>query len=137
MATLRHTSYIIACVATSLDQHAKNLIHCVAGVKRNKCVTSHKFRTCRRPFHDTCEINDQSEKTAFEHSNAYCIKLYKVYKKKATLNIQEYSLCFTVEKTLSHWDLRTIVIVFYRHNYLNKVGCVNQMYIEVYNSEYS
>ena len=41
-------------------------------------------------------------------------------------NIHEYSLCFAVEKNLA-MDLKTVVISFYRHNYLNKVGCVNQL----------
>ena len=44
----------------------------------------------------------------------------------ATLNIH-YSRCFTVEKTFSRWDLRRVVILLYRHNYLNKVGCVDQL----------
>ena len=56
--------------------------------------------------------------------------MYRVQKKKATLNIHEYSLCFIVEKNFSHWDLRTIVTIFNRHNYLNKVGCVNQQWIK-------
>ena len=29
---------------------------------------------------------------------------YRVYQKKAALNIHEYLLCFTVEKTFSPWD---------------------------------
>ena len=56
-----------------------------------------------------------------------------MYKKRASLNIHEYSLCFTVEKTFGPWGLRKIVIVFYRHNYLNKVGCVNQLEFEIAN----
>ena len=52
---------------------------------------------------------------------AVCIK------KKATLNIHKYSPCLTVEKTFGPWHLRRIDIVFYRHDYLNKVGCINQL----------
>ena len=33
------------------------------------------------------------------------------FKKKATLNVHEYLLCFTIEKTFGDWDLGTIVIV--------------------------
>ena len=51
----------------------------------------------------------------------FLLTLYWVYKKKTTFNIHEYSLCFTEEKTFGPWDLRRIVIVFYWHNYLNKV----------------
>ena len=42
-------------------------------------------------------------------------------------NIHEYLLCFTVEKTFGPWDLKRIVIIYYRHNYLNKIGWVNQL----------
>ena len=45
-----------------------------------------------------------------------------VYKKKATLNIHKYSLCFTAEKTFGPLDLRRIVIVFYLHNFKIKWG---------------
>ena len=55
----------------------------------------------------------------------------------ATPNIHEYSLCFTVEKTFGPWDLRRLAIVFYRYDYLNKVGCVDQLGIEINHSEYS
>ena len=48
-----------------------------------------------------------------------------VSKKKATLNILEYSLCFIEEMTFGPWDLKRIVIVFYRHNYLN-TGCIKK-----------
>ena len=58
-------------------------------------------------------------------------------KKKTTLNIHEYSLCFYRKKTFGPWDLRRIVIIFCRYNYLNKVGCINQLWIEIYISEYS
>ena len=51
---------------------------------------------------------------------------YRDVSKKGKLNIHEYSLCFIVEKTFGPWDLRRIIILFYRHNYLNKVVCVNE-----------
>ena len=40
--------------------------------------------------------------------------LYSVHKKRQPLNIHEYSICFTVEKKFAPWDLRRVVIVFYR-----------------------
>ena len=49
-----------------------------------------------------------------------------MYKKRQHLIFMIF-LCFTVEKTFGPWDLNRIVIVFYRHNYFNKVGCVNQL----------
>ena len=66
---------------------------------------------------------------------------YRTYpgciKKRRPLNINKYSLCFTAEKTFGPWGFRSIVIVFYRHNYLNKIGCISQLLIEIYNSESS
>ena len=48
----------------------------------------------------------------------------KVYKKEATLNIHEYTLFLTTQKTFGPWNLRH-VIVFELHNCLDKVGCAN------------
>ena len=77
---------------------------------------------------------------SFDLNSIFMYWLYWVHQKRQHLMFMNIRFVLQKKRRLADfgpWDLRTIVIVFYRLNYLNKLGCVNQLWIEIYNSEYS